>query len=102
MSGSNENNGLTKASLCEALSEALPSLTHRKSSELFASIVDIVKESLANGQEVKIYGFGKFSLREKKQRNGRNPATGEPVVIPAKRVLRFQPSSTLRKSLNAV
>ncbi|MEO8179617.1 MAG: integration host factor subunit alpha, partial [Deltaproteobacteria bacterium] len=69
-----------------------------------ADIVDLVfemmKETLGRGEKIKISGFGNFVLRDKRQRQGRNPQTGEPIVITARRVLNFKASQLLKQALN--
>jgi len=64
------------------------------------SVFDIIKETLQRGDRIVISGFGKFSIRNKRTRRGRNPQTGEAVEISARRILTFKPSVVLRSSLN--
>ena len=68
--------------------------------QITESIFDIIKEELENGNLVMISGFGKWTVRAKRKRNGRNPKTGEPIVIDARKVVTFKPSSSLRDDLN--
>lgn len=63
-------------------------------------IFEIIKGKLENGENVKISGFGSFTVRDKKARRGRNPQTGEEITIAARRVLSFKPSNVLRKHIN--
>lgn len=65
------------------------------------SLLDIIKDCLASGETVKISGFGKFVLRDKRARRGRNPATGEDITLSERRVLTFRPSLKLRNVLNS-
>ena len=92
---------VTRVVLAECVSDKLPSLTARESADVVNSIVDIVSETLASNQEVKISGFGRFYLRDKNARKGRNPQTGEEIEIRARRVLGFKASDSLRQTINA-
>ena len=64
------------------------------------SVFDIIKETLQRGDKIVISKFGKFTIRNKRTRRGRNPQTGEAVEISARRILTFKPSVVLRSSLN--
>ena len=63
-------------------------------------MLDIIKESLENGENVKLSGFGSFNVRDKRARRGRNPQTGEEITITPRRVLTFKSSNVLREKLN--
>ena len=67
---------------------------------LVESVFDIIKDTLAGGEDVKISGFGKLSIRNKTARRGRNPQTGKEIEISARRVLTFKSSQVLKKALN--
>jgi len=67
---------------------------------LAESLQEIIKQTLESGEDVLISGFGKFCVREKKKRPGRNPQTGENVIIDARRVVTFQCSELLRGEIN--
>ena len=71
-----------------------------KSADMFESVLEIIRQSLVDGEEVKISGFGKFYLIEKKARNGRNPHTGEHIIIEPRRIVSFKYSSRTRAKLN--
>ncbi len=71
--------------------------TKKFSEDLVEEMLSIIKNKLKKGKSVKIYGFGKFVLRDKKARKGRDPQTGEPILISARRVLKFHSSKSLRK-----
>ena len=71
-----------------------------KAIDLFESVLEIIKQTLVKGEEVKISGFGKFYLIEKKARNGRNPHTGEHIIIEPRRIVSFKYSSRARAKLN--
>lgn len=68
---------------------------------LVESVFEIIKDELAKGNPVMISGIGKWSVKSKKARKGRNPQTGKELVIEARRVVRFKPSSNLRDVLNS-
>lgn len=72
-----------------------------ESAEILEEILDLLKERLADGDHVKLSGFGKFQVSQKRARKGRNPITGKEIEISARRVLTFKPSQKLRKALNA-
>ena len=63
-------------------------------------MLDIIKESLENGENVKLSDFGSFNVRDKRVRRGRNPQTGEEITITPRRVLTFKSSNVLREKLN--
>jgi len=65
------------------------------------SFFDIIKSELEKGNPVMVSGFGKWSVKSKKERRGRNPKTGEDVIIAARKVVTFKPSPVLRDELNA-
>ncbi len=67
---------------------------------LVESVLNIMKDTLESGEDVKITGFGKFSIRRKNDRRGRNPQTGEDMTITARSVLSFKPSPGLRAAVN--
>lgn len=72
----------------------------KESADIVEAVFDIIKGSLADGEKVKISGFGNFVVKEKRSRRGRNPQTGEEISITARKVLTFKSSQVLRKSLN--
>ena len=86
---------LTKADLAEALFDEL-GLNKREAKEFVDRVFEEVKTSLEAGQPVKLSGFGNFELRDKNQRPGRNPKTGEEIPISARRVVTFRPGQKLR------
>jgi integration host factor subunit alpha len=63
-------------------------------------VFETMKETLGRGEKIKISGFGNFVLRDKRQRQGRNPQTGEPITITERRVLNFKASQLLKQALN--
>ena len=75
-------------------------MLNREASAIVESIFKIMKDTLEAGEDVKISGFGTFRVKKKVDRQGRNPVTGEPMTIVARRVLSFKPSILLRKAVN--
>ncbi|UTW11951.1 integration host factor subunit alpha [Marinobacterium rhizophilum] len=86
---------LTKAEMAERLNEEL-GLNKREAKEMVESFFDEIRASLASNEQVKLSGFGNFDLRDKRQRPGRNPKTGEEVPICARRVVTFRPGQKLK------
>jgi integration host factor subunit alpha len=68
--------------------------------ESVETILDIMKASLENGDDVLLTGFGKFNVKAKSARKGRNPKTGEPLLLKARKVITFKPSGILREKVN--
>jgi len=71
-------------------------LTKKQSSKTIEALLEIIKETLATGEDVLISGFGKFCVKEKRERRGRNPATGEDMMLDARKVVTFKCSGKLR------
>lgn len=94
------DNTITRAHLSEAVYQEV-GLSRNESAELVEAILDQVADALAKGETVKISSFGTFSVRQKGQRVGRNPKTGEEVPILPRRVLVFRPSQVLKSRINA-
>jgi len=90
---------MTKIDIVEKITAQLDYIK-KDSQELVESVLSIVKHTLASGEEVKISGFGKFEVKQKKDREGRNPATGETITIGARRIIGFKPSTVLRQAIN--
>ena len=86
---------LTKAVMAEAIYKEL-GINRREAKELIELFFETLSEQLEKGQEVKLSGFGNFCLRDKTARPGRNPKTGEEVMVSARRVVTFKPSQKLR------
>lgn len=86
---------LTKADLAELLFEHV-GLNKREAKDMVETFFDEISNALERGESVKLPGFGNFQLRDKSQRPGRNPKTGEEVSIAARRVVTFQPSQKLK------
>lgn len=91
---------LTKADMAEHLFEEL-GLNKREAKDMVEIFFEEVRASLERGEQVKLSGFGNFDLREKKQRPGRNPKTGEEIPISARRVVTFRPGQKLKTRVEA-
>ncbi len=91
---------VTRADLAEAVYREI-GLSRTESSELVESVIDHISGALLRGETVKLAGFGTFSLRDKKQRIGRNPKTGEAVPITPRRVLVFKASQVMRERVDS-
>lgn len=91
---------MTKAEIVQALYDRLGGFSKKEATAAVDAVFDLVKETLGRGESVKISGFGKFTLRDKRQRTGRNPQTGEPMPIRERRVLTFRVSEILKRTLN--
>lgn len=92
---SGENKTLTKADLAEMLFDFV-GLNKREAKDIVDTFFDQIRESLANGNSVKLSGFGNFQVRDKPARPGRNPKTGEVIPIEARRVVTFHASQKLK------
>jgi integration host factor subunit alpha len=86
---------LTKAEIAEHLFEKV-GLSKRDSKDMVEEFFEEVRETLEAGEQVKLSGFGNFDLRDKKERPGRNPKTGEDIPISARRVVTFRPGQKLK------
>ena len=86
---------LTKAELAEMLFERV-GLNKREAKDMVETFFDEIRDALERGEEVKLSGFGNFQLRDKPQRPGRNPKTGEEIPITARRVVTFHASQKLK------
>ena len=91
---------LTKAELAEKLFEEL-GLNKREAKELVELFFEEIRIALEKGNQVKLSGFGNFDLRDKNQRPGRNPKTGEEIPISARRVVTFRPGQKLKSRVEA-
>ena len=90
---------LTKAKLVETIKEQT-GFSMNRSSEIVETTLEIIKRSLATGEDVLISGFGKFCVKEKKERKGRNPATGKAMMLEQRKVVTFRCSGKLRDMVN--
>ena len=90
---------LTKADIVEVIRKE-NGFTKTKSTEVVETVLELIKSSLASGEDVLVSGFGKFCVKEKRERRGRNPETGYDLMLPARRVVTFRCSGNLRKKIN--
>ena len=90
---------LNKASIAESVHNQL-GLTKRECSELVEILLEIIKSTLASGEDVLVSGFGKFCVKDKRERKGRNPATGNDMMLPARTVVTFSCSGRLKDRMN--
>ena len=90
---------LTKIDLVDMIYSELD-IPRKECINLVESFFDIIKEELAKGNDFMISGFGKWSVKEKRPRLGRNPHTGEQMIIDARMVVKFKPSVVLRNTIN--
>jgi integration host factor subunit alpha len=90
---------LTKDHLVSALAEA-NEYSRIRSVELVETLLELIKSELVSGEDVLISGFGKFCVKEKRERRGRNPATGDSMMLRSRRVVTFKCSGRLRRAMN--
>ena len=90
---------LTKAQMIDSIYRQID-LPKIRSVQVVESLLEIIKKSLENGEDVLISGFGKFCVKEKRKRRGRNPQTGENLMQAERRVVRFRCSGRLRDKIN--
>jgi integration host factor subunit alpha len=90
---------LTKDDIVKALVKETGGQLNQ-SVEMIETLLELIKFTLASGEDVLISGFGKFCVNEKRQRKGRNPATGEDMMLAARRVVTFKCSGQLKKKIN--
>ena len=96
---STENHTVTKASLAEELYERL-GINKREAKDLVEQFFEEIRMALEEGRNVKLSGFGNFSLRDKSERPGRNPKTGEEIPVSARRVVTFRPGQKLKAQID--
>jgi integration host factor subunit alpha len=89
---------LTKTEIVEDLLKI--GFNRKKSIQVLENLLEIMKNSLANGEDVLVSGFGKFCIKEKRERRGRNPATGDDLILDKRKVVTFNCSSVLREKFN--
>lgn len=90
---------MTKADIAERI-HLKTGCSKKEASDLLEKFFEILKDTLETGEKIKVAGFGNFEVKQKSPRRGRNPQTGEDIVIEARRILRFKPSLLLRKAVN--
>jgi len=90
----------TKADLIDQVHATNPKMTKVQAREAVETILRIIKSNLESNEDVLLSGFGKFSVNDKSARKGRNPQTGESLMLNARRVVTFKPSGKLREKVN--
>jgi integration host factor subunit alpha len=90
----------TKANIIDAIAEA-NGFPRNKATETVETLLEIIKKTLAFGEDVLVSGFGKFCVKEKAERKGRNPATGDDMMLASRRVVTFTCSGKLRERVNS-
>jgi integration host factor subunit alpha len=95
----NGRSDVTKSDIAGALHQGV-GFTQKRSAEVVDLILGLMKEALERGEKVKISGLGNFEVRRKRPRKGRNPQTGEEIVLAERSVVTFRPSPLLKKRLN--
>ena len=90
---------LTKAHIINTITDQI-GYPKNHSSEIVETLLEIVKKALESGEDVMISNFGKFCVKEKKERRGRNPATGKDMMMEPRRVVTFRCSRNLREKIN--
>lgn len=90
---------LTKIQIVESIHNQI-GFTQKGSSEIVETLLEIIKNTLESGEDVLISGFGKFCVKEKKERKGRNPATGDAMMLAPRKIVTFKCSGKLRDRIN--
>ncbi len=90
---------ITKSSLIDSISNTAD-LPKQTSKAVVESLLEIIKRTLESGEDVLISGFGKFCLKDKKERRGRNPQTGDDMMMDARRIVTFKCSGVLKEKMN--
>ena len=91
---------LTKADLVQKVYKDHENLTKAQATQAVEALLSTMKNCLASGEELLISGFGKFNVKDKNARRGRNPQTGEELILDPRRVITFKPSGILRAKIN--
>jgi len=90
---------MTKAEIAEKIQEKT-GMSKKTSVDMLESVLSLIKSTLETGEKIKIAGFGNFEVKQKRDRRGRNPQTGETITIEARRILSFKPSAVLKEAIN--
>jgi len=90
---------LTKSKLVQIIHQKL-GIANNQASDILEDFISMVKSTLESGEDVKIAGFGKFEVKQKKPRRGRNPQTGESLIIDGRQIVTFKSSNVLRDQIN--
>lgn len=90
---------ITKAELAESIYEKLP-IDKQKAADIVEDYIELIKEGLDQDSKVMLSGFGSYEVKAKPPRRGRNPQTGETIILRARKVVKFKPSQLLRRAIN--
>ncbi|VFQ42900.1 integration host factor subunit alpha [Desulfoluna butyratoxydans] len=90
---------LTKTNIVDQVQESI-GYSRKRSSDLVETLIEIIKDTIGSGEDVLVSGFGKFCVKEKGARKGRNPATGDDMMLEKRKVVTFKCSSVLRDRIN--
>jgi integration host factor subunit alpha len=90
---------MTKADIVERIYTRV-GFSKKEAADVVESIFEVIKGRLEHGEKVKVSGFGNFVINEKRPRKGRNPQSGEEIIITGRRVLTFKPSQVLKRTIN--
>jgi integration host factor subunit alpha len=91
---------MTKADIIEYVYDKVGGFSKKEAADIVETVFQLIKDTLSSSEKIKISGFGNFVVREKNKRVGRNPQTGNPIIIEERRVLNFKPSQVLKSALN--
>lgn len=97
--GNGKKQCLTKADLADAIFGLLP-VDKQKASQIVEDYIELIKDALEKESKVMLSGFGSYEVKSKPPRRGRNPQTGDSIILRARKVIKFKPSQLLRKSIN--
>ena len=90
---------MTKADIVEIIHQKI-GFGRKESTEIVEQVFEIIQETLESGEKIKLSGFGNFVVRQKRPRRGRNPKSGDEIVISGRKVVTFKSGNVLRKALN--
>lgn len=91
---------LTRQDLAQAISDRCDGVSRREAKKIVDAVIEELVATLAEGESLKLHGFGSFLVRDKRERSGRNPRTGAPVPIDGRRVVVFKPSPNMKEAVN--
>ncbi len=91
---------MTKADIVEKVYDNLNAFSKKESADIVDAVFEALKGTLERGEKIKISGFGNFVVRQKEERTGRNPQTGQEIRIAPRKVLTFKPSQVLKNAIN--
>ncbi len=96
----NDVGTMTKADIVERVYDNLNAFSKKESADIVDAVFEALKGTLERGEKIKISGFGNFVVRQKDERTGRNPQTGQEIQIAPRKVLTFKPSQVLKNAIN--